>query len=301
MTENYISFHNHTTYSILDALPSPEDYLKKCKEFGMNSFGITEHGNNFSWLYFAELSKKYNIKINYGVDFYECFDHKERDKNSKYFHLICYAKNENGRIAINKLISKSNSEGFYFKPRVDLDMIKEFGNDLIGISACLGSKIAREKNYEKCLEYVNEYKSTFGDFFLEMQSHESDEQSEYNKKILNLSIDTNTKYIITTDSHFINKNDQKFHSKFVEIARDIETSEEIYSGCYFQDTKEIHDIMDKQIGFENVELGLKNTFFLDSLIEEVAQPFQDSKLPNFCKNEEDKLMEEIKNGIVEIK
>ena len=81
-----------------------------------------------------------------------------QDKDSKYFHLIAIAKNENGRIALNKLITKSNFEGFYYKPRIDLDALKPYGKDLVISSACLASKLSRESDYNKCIEYIEEYK-----------------------------------------------------------------------------------------------------------------------------------------------
>ena len=182
-----------------------------------------------------------------------------QDKNSKYFHLIALAKNENGRKALNKLVTKSNFEGFYYKPRIDLEAMKPYGKDLIVSSACLASKLSKEQDYQKCIEYINEYKSIFPYFYLEMQSHSHQEQVEYNKKILQLSKDTNTPYIITCDSHAATKEDLKYQAKHVQIAHDNETASEIYEGCYIQSDEEIHEIMDCQIGEEAVDIGLLRT------------------------------------------
>ena len=153
----------------------------------------------------------------YGVEMYETFDIKERDKNNKYFHLIVLAKNEDGRKALNKLVTKSNFEGFYSKPRIDLISIEPYAKNLIICSACLASKIAREQDYKKCVEYIEEYKSIFPHFYLEMQSHKSEEQVEYNKKILKLSKDTSTDFIITTDSHVANKDDFHIGIEFLTV------------------------------------------------------------------------------------
>ena len=110
----YSSLHNHTMYSLLDGYATPEEYLKRAKEIGVKAFAVTEHGNEYSWCYFEKLKKDYpEIKIIYGVEFYECFDISVKDKSSKYFHLIVLAKNENGKKAINKLVTKSNLKGFY--------------------------------------------------------------------------------------------------------------------------------------------------------------------------------------------
>ena len=202
------SLHNHSEYSVLDGFSHPEEYLKRAKELGIHAFAVTEHANQYSWAYFDKLKKKYpEVKMIYGVELYECFDIKVQDPDNKYFHLIALAKNEKGRIALNEIVTKSNFEGFYYKPRVDLETLKPYAENLIIMSACLASKISREKDYNRCVEYVKEYKKIFPYFFLEMQSHRSEDQAEYNKKILQLSQDTNTLFTITTDSHAATKED----------------------------------------------------------------------------------------------
>ena len=155
---SYTSLHNHTEYSVLDGFSHPKEYLERAKILGLKAFAVTEHGNQYSWVYFDKLKKDYpDIKIIYGVELYECFDMHVQDANSKYFHLIALAKNEQGRIALNEIITKSNFEGFYYKPRVDLEPLKPYADNLIILSACLASKISRESDYNKCLEYVKEY------------------------------------------------------------------------------------------------------------------------------------------------
>lgn len=276
------SLHNHTEYSILDGFGHPEEYLKKAKEIGLKAFAITEHGNEYSWVYFDELKKNYpEIKMIYGVEFYECFNHLQKEKDNKYFHLIALAKNEAGRIALNELVTKSNFEGFYFKPRVDLEMMKPYAENLIVSSACLASKLSREQDEEKCVEYIEEYKEIFPHFYLEMQSHDTADQKAYNQKILKLAHWTNTPFIITTDSHAATKEDLKYQGYHVKIARDSETESEIYSGCYMQTDEEIHAIMDPQIGRENVTVALEETDRIADLIEEVNMPFQSPQLPTY--------------------
>lgn len=280
----YSSLHNHTMYSLLDGYATPEEYLKRAKEIGVKAFAVTEHGNEYSWCYFEKLKKDYpEIKIIYGVEFYECFDISVKDKSSKYFHLIVLAKNENGRKAVNKLVTKSNLKGFYYKPRVDLNCFRELdcGKDVIVLSACLASKIAREADYEKCVEYINEYKSIFPHFYLEMQSHSHDEQKEYNRKILSLSRDTDTPYVITTDSHAASKEDLYYQGRHVQIAHDNETMNEAYEGCYLQSEEEIHSVMDCQIGKKAVDTGLEETNNIARMTEDVKMPFQSPKLPTF--------------------
>ena len=233
-------------------------------------------------MYFDELKKNYpDIKIIYGVELYECFNTKVQDKDNKYFHLVALAKNERGRIALNEIITISNFEGFYYKPRVDLQTLSPYANDIVVLSACLASKIARESDYKKCIQYVQKYKSIFPHFYLEMQSHDTDDQREYNQKILKLSQDTNTDFVITTDSHAATKDDLYYQARHVQIAHDDETLTEVYSGCYLQSEDEIHEIMDTQIGSENVDFGLEKSNEIADSIDIVDMPFQEPQLPTF--------------------
>lgn len=276
------SLHTHSQYSLLDGYATPEENLIRASKLGLKALAITEHGNQYSWVYYDKLHEKYpDIKLLFGVEFYECFDMNIKDKDSKYFHLIAIAKNEQGRIAINKLITESNTRGFYYKPRVDLETLKPYAENLIVCSACLASKLAREQDYQKCIEYVEEYKSIFPNFYLEMQSHKHDDQAQYNQKILQLAHDTNTPYVITCDSHAATKEDLEYQRWHVQIAHDKETASEIYEGCYIQSDKEIHEILDTQIGYEAVEIGLKETDKIADLCEEVHMPFQSPQLPDF--------------------
>lgn len=282
MINTYSSLHNHSMFSLLDAYSTPEEYLERAKEIGLKAFAITEHGNEYSWCYFDKLKEKYpDIKMIYGVEMYECFDRSVCDKTSKYFHLVVLAKNEKGRKALNHLVTLSNLEGFYYKPRIQLSDFEGYGEDLVVSSACLASKIAREEDYQKCIEYVKEYKKVFPHFFLEMQAHSSPEQAEYNKKILDIANGTSTPFIITTDSHAAKQEDLYYQGQLVSIARDNETASEIYEGCYLQSVEEIHSVMDSQIGYENVELGLYNTNLVADIIDNVSMPFQSPQLPTF--------------------
>ena len=266
----------------MDGFSHPKEYLERAKEIGLKAFAITEHGNQYSWVYFDKLKKDYpDIKMIYGVELYECFDMHVQDPNSKYFHLIALAKNEAGRIALNEIITASNFEGFYYKPRVDLELLKPYADNLIILSACLASKIARESDYEQCVDYVKEYKSIFPHFYLEMQSHKTEDQAHYNRKILKLAQDTNTDFVITTDSHAATKEDLYYQDYHVRIARDNETLAELYDGCYLQSEKEIHETMDSQIGVENVNIGLENSDIIADLIDVVDMPFQPPQLPTF--------------------
>lgn len=285
----YSALHNHDYYSLLDGYGSPKEMLDRAKEIGLKAYAITNHGNAYAFIYYDLIKKEYpDIKMIYGCELYECEDITIKNKESKYFHLICLVRNEQGRKDLNKVITKSNFEGFYFKPRCTIEDLKPYAENFVISSACLASKLARESDFEKCIEYVNEYKSIFPYFYLEMQSHSHQDQCLYNQKILELSKTTNTPFIITTDSHAPRKEDLYYQDKLIQIGRRstnndknaIENSE-IYEGCYMQTEEEIHECMDDQIGYENVCIGLENTNKVADLIEEVNMPFQKPQLPTF--------------------
>lgn len=303
----YTPIHVHDEYSILDGFSKPSENLDRILELGLNSMAITNHGNQASYVYYAKLIKnepKYkNIKMIYGVELYECFDMDIKDKDSRYFHIVMLARTERGRQLLNEIVSVSNMRGFYYKPRIDLKTLKSLncGDDVVVSSACLGGKLAREKDYNKCIEYINEYKSIFPHFYLELESHNHIEQELYNKKLIQLSKDTNTPFIITTDAHASTKEDLYYQGRHVQIAQDRETMSESYEGCYIQSIQEIHDIMDKQIGYDMVELGLENTNKINEMIEDIQLPFQEAQLPSYplpkgFKNDNEYLIKLVEEG-----
>lgn len=259
----------------------PEENLKRASELGLKALAITEHGEVTSWPYYSELQDKYkDVKLLYGIEAYECSDREVKDPDNKYWHLILIARNELGRQAINRLSTLGHLHGFYSKPRISLsDIAKENTDNLIVTSACLASHLSREKDYEKCIALVNEYKAVCKHFYLEIQAHDNTTQAEYNQKIMRLSKDTNTKVVVTNDVHAATKEDLKYQDVFVRIANDRETAAEIYDGCYFMSDSEIHTVLDKQIGADAVERCLRNTDEVADLCEAVTMPWHEPELP----------------------
>lgn len=275
------SLHTHSAYSLLDGFSMPEENLKRASELGLKALAITEHGEVTSWPYYSELQDKYqDVKLLYGIEAYECSDREVKDPDNKYWHLILIARNELGRQAINRLSTLGHLHGFYSKPRISLsDIAKEDTDNLIVTSACLASHLSREKDYEKCIALVNEYKAVCKHFYLEIQAHDNATQAEYNQKIMRLSKDTNTKVVVTNDVHAATKEDLKYQDVFVRIANDRETAAEIYDGCYFMSDSEIHTVLDKQIGADAVERCLRNTDEVADLCEAVTMPWHEPELP----------------------
>ena len=275
------SLHTHSNYSLLDGYSSPEENLKRASELGLKAIAITEHGEVTSWPYYSELKDKYpNVKLLYGIEAYECEDRAVKDKNSKYWHLIIIAKNEAGRQAVNRLSTLGHLHGFYSRPRITKeDIAKEDTNNLIILSACLASRLSRTDDYNACIKLVQEYKSLFPHYYLEVQAHANSEQEKYNQKIMRLANDTHTKVVVTNDVHAATKEDLYYQDFFLRIAHDTETAAEIYEGCYFMSREEQHRILDGQIGYEATEWCINNTDEVADLCDDVDMPWHEPELP----------------------
>lgn len=274
------SLHTHSYFSILDGYSSPEENLKRASELGLKSLAITEHGEVTSWLYYAKLQEKYpDVRLLYGVELYECDDRDVHDKDSRYWHLIAIARNERGRIALNKIVSLGQLHGFYYKPRVTRFDIEPYADDLVVLSACLASRLSRTEDYKVCVKLVNEYKSIFPHYYLEIQAHDNEEQCAYNQKIMQLAKDTHTEVVVTNDVHAATKEDLYYQGYFLRIAQDKETASEVYEGCYMMSDDEIHSVLDAQIGKDAVAKCLKNTDAVADLCYDVEMPFHEPELP----------------------
>lgn len=247
----------------------------------MKAIAITEHGEVTSWPYYSELKGKYpNVKLLYGIEAYECEDREVKDKNSKYWHLIIIAKNEAGRQAVNRLSTLGHLHGFYSRPRITKeDIAKEDTNNLIILSACLASRLSKTDDYDTCVKLVQEYKSLFPHYYLEVQAHANSEQAKYNQKIMRLANDTHTKVVVTNDVHAATKEDLYYQDYFLRIAHDTETAAEIYEGCYFMSRDEQHRILDSQIGYEAAEWCINNTDEVADLCDDVDMPWHEPELP----------------------
>lgn len=225
---SFTHLHVHTQYSILDGAADIKDLLFKAKEDEMSALAITDHGNMFGVKQFHNEATKHGIKPILGCEVYIArrtrFDKSDRSDGGG-FHLVLLAKNKEGYQNLIKLVSYGWTEGFYYKPRVDKDLLKNYNKGLIACSACLKGEIPyaiTNKDYEQAKKLVSEYKEIFGeDFYLELQRHKSGDlqtdnsvykdQVYVNDQIIKLSGETGVKYIATNDVHFINKEDAKAH------------------------------------------------------------------------------------------
>lgn len=253
--------HIHTKYSLLDAIIEPEELVKKCVQQGDKALCVTEHGNVYSNVELYKLCKKYGVKYLYGCEMYICKDVAIKNKDNKYHHLVVIAKNETGRLNLNKLVSESCYYKYYGKPRIDFQMLTKYKDGLIVCSACMAGEVQRslmDNNYSNAVAIVKKYKDIFGeDYYLEYQSHTDPMQQKLNKNIVELGKRTGVKCIVTTDAHYLNKEEQKYHSIFVQIGQTREVGE-TYNDCYVQSDKEILAICKSTSEQDNL-IALKNT------------------------------------------
>lgn len=231
----FTHLHVHSHYSILDGLSSPEKLVNKAVKDGMKALALTDHGNLFGVKNFFDKAKKKGIKPILGCEAYltpKRFEKESKNKGKRdYFHIILLAKNITGYKNLLKMISLSWTEGFYYKPRIDYELLEKYHEGIIASSACLGGEIAQailKDDIEKAEKAVQYYKNLFGnDYYLELQRHETknkqlgnetyEKQIVVNQQLIKLSQKYNIKLIATNDVHFANDSDAEAHDHLICI------------------------------------------------------------------------------------
>ena len=217
--EGFVHLHVHTAYSLLDGAGRIEDLIVQIKSLGMNAVAITDHGNMFGVINFYKAAKKHGIKPIIGCEVYLApASRKDRDDSTrlKYYHLILIAENNQGYSNLIKLISVANIEGMYYRPRVDKELLREYHEGIIALSACVAGEIPRailQDNIAHAEELIDEYIDIFGrdNFFLEIQKHGLNEEVKVSNALIELSHKHNVGLVVTNDSHYINREDWEFH------------------------------------------------------------------------------------------
>ena len=215
---SFVHLHTHTQYSLLDGSNRIKDYVARVRELGMNAAAITDHGVMYGVVDFYDECKKQGIRPIIGCEVYVApgsrFDRSSRDE--RYHHLVLLAENNTGYTNLLKLVSRGFTEGFYYKPRIDKELLKECHEGLIASSACLNGEIASLIVHgfkEKALETALEYNELFGEgnFFLELQDHGIAEETLVNTELLSISRKTGIPLICTNDCHYTYASDSDAH------------------------------------------------------------------------------------------
>ncbi|BBM85503.1 DNA polymerase III subunit alpha [Candidatus Uabimicrobium amorphum] len=217
MSDQFVHLHTHTHYSLLDGAIKIPNLVKAAREFGMPAIGITDHGNMFGALEFFQACKKEGIKPIIGYEAYVApnsrFD-KNRE-NARAFHLTLLAKNYTGYKNLMKLASEAYLNGFYYKPRIDRELLAQHSEGIIAFSGCLASEICRNilaKDIKKARKVTGWYQDLFGDdFYVELQKNKIKEQYVANDELLKISKDFKLPLVYTNDIHYLRAEDAKPH------------------------------------------------------------------------------------------
>ena len=221
----FTHLHVHTEYSLLDGACRIEKLLDKAQEMGQKSVAITDHGVMYGVIDFYKAAKKRGIKPIIGCEIYVAkrsrFD-KIHGIDNENRHLVLLCKNETGYRNLVAIVSKAWTEGFYSKPRADMELLREHSEGLIALSACLAGEIPRALSvgdYDEAKAAALRYREIFGEdnFYLELQDHGLREQAHINPQIIRLSKDTGIPLVVTNDCHYIEKEDTKMHHILVCI------------------------------------------------------------------------------------
>ncbi|MBR1858660.1 MAG: DNA polymerase III subunit alpha [Selenomonadaceae bacterium] len=216
---NFVHLHVHTEYSLLDGASRIEDLIIRAKELGMPALAITDHGAMYGVINFYKTAVKHGIKPIIGCEVYLApKSRKIRDESSavKYYHLVLLAENNRGYQNLIKLVSAASIDGFYYKPRVDKEILREHHEGLIALSACVAGEIPRaiiQGDLEYAETLIQEYIDIFGrnNFFLEIQNHGLDEEKKVTEALINLSKKYNVGLVASNDSHYTYREDSEFH------------------------------------------------------------------------------------------
>ena len=217
---NFTHLHVHTEYSLLDGSGKIKEMVARTKELGMDSLAITDHGVMFGVIDFYRACLAEGIRPIIGCEVYVApnsrFDRESSSSDDRYYHLVLLAENNTGYSNLMKIVSTGFLEGFYYKPRVDLEVLKEYKEGIIALSACLGGEVAsnvRKGFYEEGKRAALNLKDIFGEnnFFLELQDHGIPEQKTVNQGLMRMSQETGIPLVATNDIHYTLESDAQAH------------------------------------------------------------------------------------------
>ncbi len=217
---NFAHLHVHTEYSLLDGSNKIKEYVDRVKELGMNSAAITDHGVMYGVIDFYRAARAAGIKPILGCEVYVApnsrFDREISGGEDRYYHLVLLAENNKGYANLMKIVSKGFVEGYYYKPRVDKQVLREYSEGIIALSACLAGEVQRylmKGLYEDAKKSALEYREIFGEenYFLELQDHGLPEQAMVNQQLLRMSEELGIELVATNDVHYTYAEDEKPH------------------------------------------------------------------------------------------
>lgn len=266
MSKDFVHLHVHTEYSLLDGFSRIKNLVNRAKELNMSAVAITDHGCMFGAIDFFKVAKKEGIKPIIGCEVYTApRGMKDKDPNfdKSQGHLILLAKDTTGYQNLIKLVSAAYVQGFYYKPRVDIDEIKKHSEGIIALSACLAGDVSQalmNRNYDKAKNIALKYKEIFGEenYYLEIQDHNLPEQKEVNRELIRLSKEIGIGLVATNDVHYVRKEDSKIHDILmcIQMGKTVNDPTRMRFGSdefYLKSREEMEEI------FPEVQEALDNT------------------------------------------
>ncbi|HJB08693.1 MAG TPA: DNA polymerase III subunit alpha, partial [Candidatus Enterocloster faecavium] len=231
----FTHLHVHTEYSLLDGSSKIKELVGRAKELGMDSLAITDHGVMYGVIDFYKAAREAGIKPILGSEVYVApgsrFDRERVDGEDRYYHLVLLAENDIGYHNLMKIVTKGFVDGFYYKPRVDYEVLEQYHEGVIALSACLAGEVSRylaRGMYEEARRSALHYQEIFGEgnFFLELQDHGIEEQKMVNQGLVRLSRDTGIQLVATNDIHYTFAEDAQAHDILLCIQTGKKVSDE---------------------------------------------------------------------------
>ncbi|MAF85632.1 MAG: DNA polymerase III subunit alpha [Dehalococcoidales bacterium] len=260
----FCHLHVHTEYSLLDGMCQIPRLVSRVKELGMDSLAITDHGVMYGAIQFYLAAREVGIKPIIGCEVYVAQNSRlsrgAGDKN--YYHLILLAKDQTGYRNIIQLITKAHLEGFYYKPRVDRELLEQYHHGLIALSSCVAGEVPRlilEGRLEEAKQAVLWYQQTFGDFYLEIQRHPILELEKINQGLISMSSELDIPLVATNDVHYVNQGDASAHDLLLCIGTN----------------SSIHD--EKRIKMAGDFLYLKSPSEMAELFKDIPQALENTE------------------------
>ncbi|GAW91280.1 PHP domain-containing protein, partial [Calderihabitans maritimus] len=255
---DFVHLHVHSQYSLLDGAGRVEQLVEAAADRGMKALSITDHGVMYGVIDFYKAAKARGIKPIIGAEVYLArrtrHDRQPQVDDSPY-HLVLLAENQTGYKNLMELVTRSFLEGFYYKPRVDMELLKQYSSGLIALSGCVAGEIPElilEGRYEQAKEAARRYRRIFGpnNFFLELQDHGLNEQKRVNPLLVQLARELNIPLVATNDVHYVRRQDARIHDVLlcIQTGKTLEDTDRLRFSTeefYLKSAGEMYQIFEK--------------------------------------------------------
>ncbi len=299
-----IHLHNHSDYSLLDGFGKCKKIIKRAKELGMSSIALTDHAIMSGIPEFHQYAIDNKVKPILGVELYLAYDHTNHSEDVRY-HILLLAKNKTGYNNLLRLTNIANKEGFYYKPRVDLALIKQYHEGIITTSGCMASQVNQYllnfiqsgdlAEYDKAKSVIATYVEIFGkdSYYIELQEHNIPELTQINQQLIQLAKYFGLKCVLTNDSHYVYANDARQHQAVLCIQTGSTLSNPTFAfsddGYYIKDDNEMIATF---AGYDNdlINEGMMSTYKIAEMVDEYAIKPEGYQIPKFSETPNEDLV-----------